>query len=582
MATQSPSFRDTIARLTAAIAAVEAGTDGADVAARAVHEALVLTGSAEAAVAFGNRSGQFEHVISATAGGGALDEGRSAGLFAAAGLEGGGRTAGAAPRTPSAVGSELRASGQVIGILAAGRPGGYTDVDRQVFGLFAGAVASALEKAGMRQRHRESEAALIEMRGRLERHEAQRTATAERARKVERVERAHEQAVEVLTAVSSLATSGQTLADFYERLGRTVGELVGAGKVLFWRLQSDNMLVPLPGGYGTSPRFMSRVGPTRCDPDSDDLSSRVVFKDMLFRANSSDQPPEFAYVLERLGVASAMSVPWRAGQERLGLLAAYDSVRPGGFTREDTWVLQKAGLAAALVTRLWHAQEDLKKTVERLTKVDAARQMLLKNMTTVVDRERKRFVSELHDDALQKLTAVEMSLARIVPGAAVDGSTLDMLTSLLQQTEDALRRLVFEVHPPSLEGADGLSTSIRERLAMLAAANIEHHMEIDVPQDLPVETKSLLFRQVSEAVGNVERHSRARRVKVSLAMADGGIRGVVDDDGQGFVVAERSNLPGHLGLQALKERTLMAGGRYSIESTPGSGTRVEFWIPLES
>jgi signal transduction histidine kinase len=277
-----------------------------------------------------------------------------------------------------------------------------------------------------------------------------------------------------------------------------------------------------------------------------------------------------------------MSVPWRAGPERLGLLAAYDSVRPGGFTREDTWVLQKAGLSSALVTRLWHAQEDLRKSVERLTKVDAARQMLLKNMTTVIDKERKRFVSELHDDALQKLTAVEMSLARLVPGKTVDEATLDLVTSLLQQTESALRRLVFQVHPPSLESPDGLELSIRDRLAMLSAANIEHELEIDVPDDLPVEMKSLLFRQVSEAVGNVERHSKATRVNVSLSRLDGGVRGVVDDNGQGFVVAERSNLPGHLGLQALKERALMAGGRYNIESKPGSGTRVEFWIPLET
>jgi signal transduction histidine kinase len=55
---------------------------------------------------------------------------------------------------------------------------------------------------------------------------------------------------------------------------------------------------------------------------------------------------------------------------------------------------------------------------------------------------------------------------------------------------------------------------------------------------------------------------------------------LIVDNGRGFVVAERSNLPGHLGLLALRERALMAGGRYNIESRPGAGTTVEFWIPL--
>src|SRR5206468_8979604 len=129
--------------------------------------------------------------------------------------------------------------------------------------------------------------------------------------------------------------------------------------------------------------------------------------------------------------------------ERLGLVAAYDSARPGGFSREESWVLQTAGLAAGQVTRLWHAQEDLRKSVDRLTKVDSARQLLLKNMTTVVEKERKRFVSELHDDALQKLTAAELQVARLPTGGTLDAPALERLRHLLEQTESALRRLVF-------------------------------------------------------------------------------------------------------------------------------------------
>lgn len=394
------------------------------------------------------------------------------------------------------------------------------------------------------------------------------------------VERAHELEVDVLLAVSLHAVAGGSLMDFYGRLARTLGELVGAEKVLFWRLGEDKTLAPLPGGYGVDKAFLSTLRSTHCEPGGDDLASQVVHHDLIFRAGNEDRPAQFAYVLETLGVSNAISVPWRAGDVRLGLVAAYDSSRPGGFSTEDTWVLEKAGLAAGLVTQLWHTQEELRKTVDRLTKVDGARQMLLKNVTTVAEKERKHFVTELHDDALQKLTAAELQLARITQEGKVDAASLETVRELLEATESSLRRLVFEVRPPALESPDGLAQSIRDRLAMLSASGITREVVLEIPEDVSLDLKTTIFRQVSEAVGNVERHSSATRIKVSLTLQDGGVLGVIEDNGQGFVVSERSNIPGHLGLLALRERALMAGGRYRIESQPGAGTRVEFWIPL--
>src|SRR5207245_8356650 len=97
----------------------------------------------------------------------------------------------------------------------------------------------------------------------------------------------------------------------------------------------------------------------------------------------------------------------------LGLVAAYGSRRAEGFSREDAWVLQNAGLAAGLVWQLKYAETDLKRTVERLQKVDAARQMLLRNVSTAVDKARKQIAGDLHDDALQQLTAGELQLQRL-------------------------------------------------------------------------------------------------------------------------------------------------------------------------
>jgi len=512
------ALQDILDRLHAATSELDASAEPDEVARQAANLALRLTRSSHAELTLAD--GKF----SATA---------DAGRFL---------------RQNTAT-SELRAGEQKLGTIEVTRSAAYTDREQLALAIFASQAATAIDSS-------------------------------RRLRSTERVERAHELAVQVLMAVSSHAVTGQNLGDFYQRLARTVGELVGANKVLFWTLRDDSLLAPLPAAsFGVDRAFLSRLEPTPCVPGGDDLAGKVVYEDLIFRANGADAP-EFGYVLDALGVTNAISVPWRAGEERLGLVAAYDSVRADGFSREDTWVLQKAGLASGLVTRLWHTQEDLRKSLDRLVKVDGARQMLLKSMTTVVEKERKRFVGDLHDDALQKLTAAELLVARTAQKNDVDRETFETLGNLLEQTESALRRLVFEVRPPALEGPDGLAQSIRDRVNMLAASGVRHELEIDLPADINPDDRAIIFREVAEALGNAERHADASAVKVSLKQVDDGVLGLVEDDGKGFDVAERSNLPGHLGLLALRERALMAGGRYKIESKPGAGTRIEFWIPL--
>jgi signal transduction histidine kinase len=275
-------------------------------------------------------------------------------------------------------------------------------------------------------------------------------------------------------------------------------------------------------------------------------------------------------------VSSAISVPWRAGEQRLGVVAAYESQNADGFSMEDAWVLQMAGLAAGLVWQLKAAEADLTTTINRLQKVDEARQLLLRNMSTAVENARRRFAAELHDDALQKLTAAELHLQR----AGNDSKPIIDARAVLDQAEQALRKLLFEVRPPALEVPGGFEESIRDRVTMMRSlTGIEAEIELKLPDTQAYEIKSIVFRQVSEALTNIEKHAAATRVQVAVKERDGGIHGEVVDDGRGFVVAERDQLPGHLGLLAMRERALLAGGWCEVTSEPGNGTRIEFWIP---
>ena len=147
--------------------------------------------------------------------------------------------------------------------------------------------------------------------------------------------------------------------------------------------------------------------------------------------------------------------------------------------------------------------------------------------------------------------------------------------------EDSLRRLLINVSSKAIDVPLGLDEAVRTRLESFRThTGIEADVDLQLPNHLPDTVAALVFKNISEALTNVEKHAHATRVRVSAHASDGGIRVVISDDGKGFVVAETMYVPGHLGLVAIRERSQLAGGRCRIESEPGAGARVEFWIPL--
>ena len=67
---------------------------------------------------------------------------------------------------------------------------------------------------------------------------------------------------------------------------------------------------------------------------------------------------------------------------------------------------------------------------------------------------------------------------------------------------------------------------------------------------------------------------------MTLDSRDEGLLARVEDDGVGFTADLLAASPnGHMGLTAMRERAELAGGWCRVESSPGRGTSVEFWLP---
>jgi signal transduction histidine kinase len=117
------------------------------------------------------------------------------------------------------------------------------------------------------------------------------------------------------------------------------------------------------------------------------------------------------------------------------------------------------------------------------------------------------------------------------------------------------------------------------------AARGRAQLPIDVTMDVlsppPPEVKIAFYYVAQEALNNVAKHARARKVAVQLHSSHDSAALSVSDDGQGFEIGQVT--PEHLGLAIMRERSEAINGRLEIQSQPGAGTTVTIrWQSQES
>jgi PAS domain S-box-containing protein len=227
--------------------------------------------------------------------------------------------------------------------------------------------------------------------------------------------------------------------------------------------------------------------------------------------------------------------------------------------------------------------------VTDLERVERDRRHLLGQLITAQEEERRRLAGDLHDDAIQSLTAARMHLSVLHHQLErLDGVPATVAVALahardnLEQGLAAARTFLFDLRPPLLDSA-GLEPALRQQLAKLAertGCKTEVTWLLDERLDADLET--VAFRVVQEALANVARHADATTVSVQAERDGSDVVLQVADDGVGFdppAARERAAATGHLGLRSMAERIQTAGGSLEITSEPGGGTRVVLRLP---
>jgi signal transduction histidine kinase len=90
--------------------------------------------------------------------------------------------------------------------------------------------------------------------------------------------------------------------------------------------------------------------------------------------------------------------------------------------------------------------------------------------------------------------------------------------------------------------------------------------------------ENAIYRIVQEALTNACKHSKSKKVTVTMDQEGQDVRLEVRDWGIGF--NPESVERGHFGLEGIRQRVRLLGGRLTIESKPGSGTLVQVVVPI--
>jgi signal transduction histidine kinase len=209
---------------------------------------------------------------------------------------------------------------------------------------------------------------------------------------------------------------------------------------------------------------------------------------------------------------------------------------------------------------------------------------LSNHLQVVREEEKSRLARDIHDELGGILVSAKMDVSWAEDRLRDERPEIAGRLARVQQALDtgvALKRRIIEELRPTLLDNLGLGAAIEWQVREVCeAAGLA--CEVRVPQDsppLPPQLAIALFRIVQEALTNIVRYAKARRVEVELLQTTTAVSLVIGDDGVGIPEGAQSNRLSH-GISGMRQRVRALGGEFSIRGRPGSGTTIEVNVPL--
>jgi len=231
-------------------------------------------------------------------------------------------------------------------------------------------------------------------------------------------------------------------------------------------------------------------------------------------------------------------------------------------------------------------EERVRNRTRQLEEKQLVNTMLLKQLITSQEGERKRIARELHDESLQTLSAILMNIdmCRLHP-ELITPEKVSLLKDNVMTVINETSRIVQNLRPTVLDdlGFEAALVWLLDRNLKDKGIRCYLAMQELNEERLSPELQITLFRIIQETVMNIARHSKASQVFMHIKTDKKNFTMAIEDDGIGFDAdSGRDNLLSvrGLGILGMKERATQVNGKLQIFSTPDKGTIVQCTIPL--
>jgi signal transduction histidine kinase len=391
---------------------------------------------------------------------------------------------------------------------------------------------------------------------------------------VQRAERARMKALFILTETLSGTLNYQTVLQSALDGSETVIGSVAAetkGIISAFLLFNESKL-RISASRGFPPRDLNLELPAEKGALPEVLSSG---NPLLVKEPGND--PELGALLGICETRSAFVLPLIRGLNAFGVLI-FAHPEAAFFTPERCDMLEMVSNQSVIAIQNARLYQDLALEKERIVQTQEDAQ--------------KKLARDLHDGPTQSISAIAMRLSitqKILARSPSEAAEeIQKIENLARRTTKEIRHMLFTLRPLVLEteGLDAALHTIADKMRELYQQNIRVEIDPLVVQDLDMPKQTVVFYLCEEAVTNARKHAQATEINISLKFVqnepDIAILEIADD-GIGFDMKQvfgSYERRGSLGMINLRERSELINALFKIDSSPGNGTRIRVFIPL--
>ena len=192
------------------------------------------------------------------------------------------------------------------------------------------------------------------------------------------------------------------------------------------------------------------------------------------------------------------------------------------------------------------------------------------------ETEKSRIGFELHDN-LGYLVRVTDGFINSL--SIADTKVKEQLTDKMRELSDCIRRISHRINLLNEEQSrlEEIIPAIINDIRIFTGINVSYF----IPDHLPDISREILLhtcRIVQELLTNAGKYAGSSKIKIDVAFTDGNLLLLYKDDGPGFDTSGITDKG--IGLSSIYERISLLGGKVSLTSSPGHGTKWEISIPL--